>query len=59
MTHVIVRPEKPLARDSDRRASIAVQPGGSAANQPRGSPHSSFAAPPSGAIVARRRITAT
>ena len=33
MTDVIVRPEGPLARGSDRRASIAVQPGGSAANQ--------------------------
>jgi len=33
MTDVIVRPEGPLARGSDRRASIAVLPGGSAANQ--------------------------
>ncbi|HSU99851.1 MAG TPA: PfkB family carbohydrate kinase [Roseiarcus sp.] len=33
MTDVIVRPEGPLARGSDRRASISVQPGGSAANQ--------------------------
>ena len=33
MTDVIVRPEGPLARDSDRRAAITVQPGGSAANQ--------------------------
>ena len=33
MTDVIVRPEGPLARGSDRRASITVQPGGSAANQ--------------------------
>jgi sugar/nucleoside kinase (ribokinase family) len=33
MTDVIVRPEGPLARGSDRRASIAVRPGGSAANQ--------------------------
>ncbi len=33
MTDVIVRPEGPLARGSDRRASIAVEPGGSAANQ--------------------------
>ncbi|HWE07095.1 MAG TPA: PfkB family carbohydrate kinase, partial [Rhizomicrobium sp.] len=32
-TDVIVRPEGPLARGSDRRASIAVRPGGSAANQ--------------------------
>jgi sugar/nucleoside kinase (ribokinase family) len=33
MTDVIVRPEGPLARGSDRRASITVRPGGSAANQ--------------------------
>jgi sugar/nucleoside kinase (ribokinase family) len=33
MTDVIVRPEGPLVRGSDRRASIAVEPGGSAANQ--------------------------
>jgi sugar/nucleoside kinase (ribokinase family) len=33
MMDVIVRPEGPLARGSDRRASITVQPGGSAANQ--------------------------
>jgi sugar/nucleoside kinase (ribokinase family) len=33
MTDVIVRPQGPLARGSDRRASIAVEPGGSAANQ--------------------------
>jgi sugar/nucleoside kinase (ribokinase family) len=33
MTDVIVRPEGPLARGSDRRASIAFEPGGSAANQ--------------------------
>ena len=33
MTDVIVRPEGPLARGSDRRASIAFRPGGSAANQ--------------------------
>jgi sugar/nucleoside kinase (ribokinase family) len=33
MTDVIVRPEGPLARGSDRRASITVLPGGSAANQ--------------------------
>jgi sugar/nucleoside kinase (ribokinase family) len=33
MTDVVVRPEGPLARGSDRRASITVQPGGSAANQ--------------------------
>jgi sugar/nucleoside kinase (ribokinase family) len=33
MTDVIVRPEGPLARGSDRRASITVQSGGSAANQ--------------------------
>jgi sugar/nucleoside kinase (ribokinase family) len=33
MTDVIVRPEGPLARGSDQRASITVQPGGSAANQ--------------------------
>ena len=33
MTDVIVRPEGPLARGSDRRASIAIYPGGSAANQ--------------------------
>ncbi len=32
MTDVIVRPEGPLARGSDRRASITVRPGGSAAN---------------------------
>jgi sugar/nucleoside kinase (ribokinase family) len=33
MTDIIVRPEGPVARGSDRRASISVQPGGSAANQ--------------------------
>jgi sugar/nucleoside kinase (ribokinase family) len=33
MTDVIVRPQGPLARGSDRRASIILQPGGSAANQ--------------------------
>ncbi len=33
MTDVIVRPEGPFVRGSDRRASITVQPGGSAANQ--------------------------
>jgi len=33
MTDVIVRPEGPLARGSDRRATIAFEPGGSAANQ--------------------------
>jgi sugar/nucleoside kinase (ribokinase family) len=33
MTDVIVRPEGPVVRGSDRRASIMVQPGGSAANQ--------------------------
>ncbi len=33
MTDVIVRPEGPLVRGSDRRASITVRPGGSAANQ--------------------------
>ena len=33
MTDIIVRPEGPLALGSDRRASITVQPGGSAANQ--------------------------
>jgi sugar/nucleoside kinase (ribokinase family) len=33
MIDVIVRPEGPLARGSDRRTSITVQPGGSAANQ--------------------------
>ena len=33
MTDVTVRPEGPIARGSDRRASISVQPGGSAANQ--------------------------
>src|SRR5271165_6413795 len=33
MTDVIVRPEEPLARGSDRRAKIAFEPGGSAANQ--------------------------
>ncbi len=33
MTDIIVRPEGPLAKGSDRRASIAVLPGGSAANQ--------------------------
>ena len=33
MTDVVVRPEGPVVRGSDRRASIAVQPGGSAANQ--------------------------
>ena len=33
MTDVIVRPEGPLARGSDRRATIRFKPGGSAANQ--------------------------
>jgi len=33
MTDVIVRPEGPLARGSDRRAKIRFEPGGSAANQ--------------------------
>ena len=33
MTDVIVRPEGPMARGSDRRAAIAFEPGGSAANQ--------------------------
>src|ERR1700733_6113588 len=33
MTDVVVRPEGPLARGSDRRASISIQPGGSAATQ--------------------------
>jgi sugar/nucleoside kinase (ribokinase family) len=33
MTDVIVRPEGPLARGSDRRASITIHPGGSGANQ--------------------------
>ena len=33
MTDVIVRPEGPLARGSDRRAAIALESGGSAANQ--------------------------
>ena len=33
MTDISVRPEGPIARGSDRRASITVQPGGSAANQ--------------------------
>lgn len=33
MTDVIVRPEGPLARGSDRRASITFHSGDSAANQ--------------------------
>jgi len=33
MTDIIVRPEGPLAKGSDRRATITVAPGGSAANQ--------------------------
>ncbi len=33
MTDVIVRPEGPLVKGSDRRATIAFRPGGSAANQ--------------------------
>ncbi len=33
MTDVIVRPEGPLSRGSDRRAEICFEPGGSAANQ--------------------------
>ena len=33
MTDVIVRPEGPLAKGSDRRAKIRFKPGGSAANQ--------------------------
>src|SRR3984957_3095844 len=36
MTDVVVRPEGPVVRGSDRRASIAVQPGGSAAHQATG-----------------------
>jgi sugar/nucleoside kinase (ribokinase family) len=33
MTDVVVRPEGPLARGTDRRARIRFEPGGSAANQ--------------------------
>ncbi len=33
MTDIVVHPQGPLARGSDRRASIAFRPGGSAANQ--------------------------
>lgn len=33
MTDVVVRPEGPLAKGSDRRAAIRFEPGGSAANQ--------------------------
>jgi sugar/nucleoside kinase (ribokinase family) len=33
MTDVVVRPEGPLAKGSDRRAKIRFEPGGSAANQ--------------------------
>jgi sugar/nucleoside kinase (ribokinase family) len=33
MTDISVRPEGPIAPGSDRRASITIQPGGSAANQ--------------------------
>lgn len=33
MTDVIVRPEGPLVRGSDRRAAISMRPGGSGANQ--------------------------
>jgi sugar/nucleoside kinase (ribokinase family) len=33
MTDVVARPEGPVVHGSDRRASITVQPGGSAANQ--------------------------
>ncbi len=33
MTDIVVRPEGPLARGSDRRATIRFEPGGSAANQ--------------------------
>jgi sugar/nucleoside kinase (ribokinase family) len=33
MTDIVVRPEGPLARGSDRRATIRIEPGGSAANQ--------------------------
>ena len=33
ITDIIVRPEGPLARGSDRRAAITFHPGGSAANQ--------------------------
>ena len=33
MTDIIVRPQGPLAKGSDTRASIAFRPGGSAANQ--------------------------
>ena len=33
MTDVVVRPEGPLARGTDRRAKIRFEPGGSAANQ--------------------------
>ncbi len=33
MTDIVVRPVGPLARGSDRRATIRIEPGGSAANQ--------------------------
>ncbi len=33
MTDIVVCPEGPLARGSDRRATIRFEPGGSAANQ--------------------------
>ena len=33
MIDILVRPEGPLARGSDRRATIVERPGGSAANQ--------------------------
>ena len=36
MTDIVVRPEGPLARGSDRRATIRIGPGGSAANQAAG-----------------------
>ena len=36
MTDIVVRPEGPLARGSDRRATIRIAPGGSAANQAAG-----------------------
>ena len=54
MTDVVVRPEGPVARGSDRRASITLQPGGSAANQAAWL--ASFAVPPRRRQVLSSRV---
>jgi hypothetical protein len=57
MTDVIVRPEGPLARGSDRRASIAFEPGGSAANQAAWLTSFGVGSAPARVLSSRRRIT--